>query len=36
MLFEGVTHVVHLATNMGVQPSIVDPIFDCETNVIGT
>jgi UDP-glucose 4-epimerase len=35
-LFEGVTHVVHLAANTGVQPSILDPQFDCETNVIGT
>jgi len=35
-IFEGVTHVVHLAANTGVQPSIVDPRFDCETNIIGT
>lgn len=35
-IFEGVTHVVHLAANTGVQPSIVDPKFDCENNIIGT
>lgn len=35
-IFEGVTHVVHLAANTGVQPSIADPQFDCQNNVIGT
>ncbi len=35
-IFEGVTHVVHLAANTGVQPSIDAPGFDCENNVIGT
>ena len=34
--FEGATHVVHLAANTGVQPSIDAPEFDCEINVIGT
>lgn len=28
--------IVHLAANTGVQPSVENPIFDCETNVVGT
>jgi UDP-glucose 4-epimerase len=33
---EGADCVVHLAANTGVQPSIVDPMADAYTNVIGT
>ena len=33
---EGADCVVHLAANTGVQPSIVDPMSDAYTNVIGT
>lgn len=32
----GADVIVHLAANTGVQPSICNPKFDCETNVIGT
>jgi len=32
----GVDVVVHLAANTGVGPSVVDPMADCRTNVIGT
>lgn len=32
----GADAVVHLAACTGVQPSVEDPLFDCETNVIGT
>lgn len=35
-IFKGATHVIHLAANTGVQPSIIDPQFDCENNIIGT
>lgn len=31
----GAHHVVHLAANTGVAPSVKNPRFDCETNVIG-
>ena len=34
--FVGADVVVHLAANTGVGPSVADPRFDCETNVIGT
>jgi UDP-glucose 4-epimerase len=33
---EGAEIVVHLAACTGVQPSVDDPKFDCETNVTGT
>lgn len=33
---EGADFVVHLAACTGVQPSVDDPRFDCETNVLGT
>lgn len=33
---EGADVVVHLAACTGVQPSVDNPHFDCETNVIGT
>jgi len=32
----GVDAVIHLAAQTGVMPSLEDPRFDCETNVIGT
>ena len=32
----GADIVVHLAANTGVGPSVEDPMFDCNTNVIGT
>ena len=32
---EGADAVVHLAGQCGVIPSIEDPVFDCETNVMG-
>lgn len=32
----GANAIVHLAACTGVQPSIDDPAFDCETNIIGT
>lgn len=35
-LFEHATHVIHLAANTGVQPSILAPQDDCQTNVMGT
>lgn len=28
--------IVHLAANTGVQPSIADPMMDCQSNVLGT
>ena len=31
----GADHVVHLAANTGVAPSVENPRFDCMTNVIG-
>ena len=33
---EGADAAVHLAAQCGVIPSIEDPVFDCETNVLGT
>lgn len=33
---EGADVVVHLAACTGVQPSVDNPHFDCETNVLGT
>lgn len=33
---DGADVVVHLAANTGVQPSIIDPLADCQTNIIGT
>lgn len=35
-LTEGVDVVVHLAAHTGVIPSISNPVFDCENNVMGT
>jgi len=32
---EGADSIVHLAAQSGVLPSIENPIFDCETNVLG-
>jgi UDP-glucose 4-epimerase len=32
---EGADAVVHLAAQSGVLPSIENPVFDCETNVLG-
>lgn len=32
---KGADAVVHLAAQCGVMPSIEDPVFDCETNVLG-
>ncbi|MAX49386.1 MAG: epimerase [Gammaproteobacteria bacterium] len=34
--FSGADVVVHLAANTGVPQSVIDPIKDCNTNVIGT
>ena len=33
---EGSHAIVHLAANTGVAPSVSNPIYDCEANVIGT
>lgn len=33
---QGADIIVHLAANCGVESSIADPIFDCDTNVKGT
>lgn len=33
---EGVDAVVHLAANTGVGPSVENPVFDCQQNVLGT
>ncbi|MEX2482665.1 MAG: NAD-dependent epimerase/dehydratase family protein, partial [Gammaproteobacteria bacterium] len=33
---QGADVIVHLAACTGVQPSVEDPLFDCETNVTGT
>ena len=33
---KGADVIVHLAACTGVQPSVENPFFDCETNVIGT
>jgi UDP-glucose 4-epimerase len=33
---EGADAVVHLAANTGVEPSVKDPVFDCDVNVRGT
>jgi len=33
---EGAETIVHLAACTGVGPSVLEPRFDCETNVIGT
>ena len=33
---EGADHIVHLAANTGVAPSVENPRSDCITNVIGT
>ncbi len=33
---KGVSAIVHLAAQAGVIPSIEDPFYDCEVNVIGT
>jgi len=35
-VFSGADVVVHLAANTGVPQSVIDPIKDCNTNVIGT
>lgn len=35
-IFDGVHSVVHLAANTGVGPSVIDPTFDCFSNVNGT
>ena len=32
----GADVVVHLAANTGVQPSLLDPVYDCQNNVLGT
>ena len=33
---QGAEVVVHLAANTGVAPSVEDPMFDCQVNVLGT
>lgn len=33
---EGADVIVHLAASTGVEPSVLEPRFDCDTNVIGT
>lgn len=33
---EGADTIVHLAASTGVEPSVTEPRFDCDTNVIGT
>ncbi|MBK5920503.1 epimerase [Rhodothalassium salexigens] len=33
---DGAEVIVHLAANTGVEPSVKDPMFDCESNVTGT
>jgi len=33
---KGVDVFVHLAGNTGVAPSVEDPMFDCQSNVVGT
>lgn len=33
---QGAEVVVHLAANTGVAPSVEDPTFDCQVNVLGT
>ena len=33
---QGIDAIVHLAGNTGVQPSIADPLLDCNANVLGT
>ncbi len=33
---KGADVLVHLAACTGVQPSVEDPMFDCESNVVGT
>jgi UDP-glucose 4-epimerase len=35
-VMSGADIVVHLAANTGVQPSLLDPFIDCETNVLGS
>ncbi len=33
---KGISGIVHLAANTGVGPSVEQPVFDCEQNVLGT
>lgn len=33
---DGADIIVHLAANTGVAPSVENPLFDCESNVLGT
>ena len=33
---EGAEVIVHLAASTGVEPSVLEPRFDCDTNVLGT
>lgn len=33
---EGAETIVHLAASTGVEPSVIEPRFDCDTNVLGT
>ena len=33
---EGAEAIVHLAASTGVEPSVLEPRFDCETNIVGT
>ena len=33
---EGAEAIVHFAASTGVEPSVLEPRFDCDTNVIGT
>jgi UDP-glucose 4-epimerase len=33
---EGADVIVHLAASTGVEPSVLEPRFDCDTNVLGT
>ena len=33
---KGANHIIHLAACTGVVPSVKDPLFDCEQNVMGT
>ena len=33
---EGAEAIIHLAASTGVEPSVLEPRFDCETNIVGT
>lgn len=35
-VFSGADICIHLAANTGVEPSVIDPYYDCKNNVLGT